>query len=93
MLGHNNQNVSNRNKQRISGISKYFVYVFLLLFVSCFPFFHITDANDALIAIWVLQGHRPKLDAIPADAPSELIAIIKVCWDDDPNERPVFKGL
>ena len=53
---------------------------------------HISVANEALIAVWVVQGHRPDLNAIPEDAPTALIDIIKVCWVDDPKARPTFKG-
>ena len=62
------------------------------LYNKNFILLHVTVANEALIAVWVVQGHRPALDAIPADAPRELIDIIKICWDDDPKARPNFQG-
>ena len=53
---------------------------------------YISVANDAIIAVWVMRGHRPDLKAIPSDAPTELVDIIKKCWVGDPNERPNFRG-
>ena len=49
-------------------------------------------ANEALVAVWVGQGNRPTLDAIPADAPKELIDIITSCWVAEPAERLGFRG-
>ena len=71
----------------------------IVLVLFCFLWHHFssspgicTVANDALIAAWVYQGLRPSLDAIPKDAPEELIEIIKICWVGEPTERPIFKG-
>ncbi|XP_072029640.1 uncharacterized protein [Amphiura filiformis] len=50
-------------------------------------------ANDALIGLWVLKGHRPKLEVIPPEAPSELIDIITRCWVEEPKQRPCFKEI
>ncbi|XP_072029261.1 uncharacterized protein [Amphiura filiformis] len=50
-------------------------------------------ANDALIALWVLKGHRPKLEVIPPEAPSELVDVIQMCWVAEPKERPSFKDI
>ncbi|XP_072029110.1 uncharacterized protein [Amphiura filiformis] len=50
-------------------------------------------ANDALIALWVIQGHRPDLEAIPSEVPSELVDIIKKCWVGEPKQRPSFKDI
>ncbi|XP_072050275.1 probable serine/threonine-protein kinase DDB_G0282963 [Amphiura filiformis] len=50
-------------------------------------------ANDALIGLWVLQGHRPDLKVIHPEAPSELVDIIKKCWVAEPKQRPSFKDV
>ncbi|XP_066537195.1 receptor-interacting serine/threonine-protein kinase 1 [Hoplias malabaricus] len=39
----------------------------------------------------VRQGNRPDEDIIPADAPPEIIQLMKACWDQDPQNRPSFK--
>ena len=53
---------------------------------------YIPDANSELISVWVKNGHRPNLDKIPSDAPSELVEIITACWVAEPAERLGFKG-
>ncbi|XP_072048612.1 receptor-interacting serine/threonine-protein kinase 2-like [Amphiura filiformis] len=48
---------------------------------------------NAPIAVWVLGGNRPNLEAIPPDAPAELIDIIRKCWVGEPKQRPIFKDI
>jgi len=36
---------------------------------------------------------RPSLKVIPQDAPKELVAIMKKCWEQDPGKRPDFGDI
>lgn len=38
----------------------------------------------------VMNGVRPDLEAIPADAPKELVKLMQGCWEHDPFDRPSF---
>ena len=49
-------------------------------------------ANYTVKAYWVSSGRRPELSAIPPDTPTELIDIMKRCWDGEPTKRPRFQG-
>ena len=64
----------------------------MILIISCFIFIPFSVASPTLIALWVVQGHRPDLSVIPSDAPTELIEIIKDSWVGEPKKRPSFKG-
>lgn len=39
------------------------------------------------------DGERPPLSKIKEDCPPELVLIMKVCWDQDPNRRPNFSDI
>ena len=51
-----------------------------------------TVADPTLISVWVKGGHRPNLSALLPDTPSELVDIMKRCWNGTPTERPRFQG-
>lgn len=58
---------------------------------SCF-----TEENNILhIMVKVVKGHRPELPAVSKSRPhscNNLIKLMQKCWQDDPGERPTFKG-
>ncbi|KAM9349200.1 receptor-interacting serine/threonine-protein kinase 1 [Symphorus nematophorus] len=39
----------------------------------------------------VRNGDRPTEDLIPDDTPSEIIELMRRCWDHNPQQRPTFK--
>ncbi|XP_072543350.1 receptor-interacting serine/threonine-protein kinase 1 [Salminus brasiliensis] len=39
----------------------------------------------------VRKGDRPDEALIPADAPPEMVSLMKASWDQDPQKRPTFK--
>jgi serine/threonine protein kinase len=51
-------------------------------FSGTIPTFKVPDA--------VMKGTRPD---IPTDADPRLVALIKACWSQDPNERPRFSVI
>ncbi|KAJ8012145.1 hypothetical protein DPEC_G00065630 [Dallia pectoralis] len=40
----------------------------------------------------VRRGDRPDEDAIPDVTPSEIVELMKKCWNQDPQVRPTFQG-
>ncbi|XP_072029615.1 uncharacterized protein [Amphiura filiformis] len=48
---------------------------------------------NAPIDVWVRNGERPDLTVLPPEAPSELIDVIKKCWEGEPMQRPSFKDI
>ena len=49
------------------------------------------DAHmPALIPLWVAQGQR---EAIPADTPKPMAALIAKCWAQKPEERPAMSEV
>lgn len=47
---------------------------------------------DAQISLSVSKGQRPDLHLIPQDAPPNLVALTKLCWEQIPAQRPTFAG-
>lgn len=47
--------------------------------------------SEDQISQCVRNGDRPAEDLIPEDTPSEIIQLMKRCWDRNPEERPTFK--
>lgn len=41
----------------------------------------------------VRKGDRPDENLIPGNSPDEIVALMKKCWEHDPQKRPRFKGL
>uniref|UniRef100_A0A8B9FNB7 Receptor-interacting serine/threonine-protein kinase 4 n=1 Tax=Amazona collaria TaxID=241587 RepID=A0A8B9FNB7_9PSIT len=54
------------------------------------------EENNILhIMVKVVKGHRPELPAVSKSRPhscNNLIKLMQKCWQDDPGERPTFKG-
>ncbi|XP_072049322.1 uncharacterized protein [Amphiura filiformis] len=50
-----------------------------------------TGSSD--ISTLVQSGSRPDVSQLPVKAPSEIIALIKKCWDGSPSKRPSFKDI
>lgn len=44
------------------------------------------------IFVTVKKG-RPELTKIPNDAPNFLVQLMKLCWDDNPEDRPSFDEI
>ncbi|XP_016118460.1 receptor-interacting serine/threonine-protein kinase 1-like, partial [Sinocyclocheilus grahami] len=40
----------------------------------------------------VCQGERPDEALIPRDTPRDIVELMKTCWNEDPRDRPTFKG-
>ncbi|XP_030607939.1 receptor-interacting serine/threonine-protein kinase 1 [Archocentrus centrarchus] len=47
--------------------------------------------SEDQISQCVRNGDRPAETLIPRDTPSEIIQLMKRCWDRNPQERPTFK--
>ncbi len=50
---------------------------------------------DQMGLLWKVgvQGERPNLPAPDSRCPSELIELIKMCWNQDPTKRPQFEEI
>ena len=71
------------------------IYSFGILMWQCFahadPFDEITeDLVDAASVIGdkILAGGRPDLTKVDSDTPTELIQLMQMCWQADPEQRP-----
>jgi hypothetical protein len=42
------------------------------------------------IELFAIAGERPGIPSIKFDIPKKIGGLIKVCWNQDPNERPSF---
>ena len=49
------------------------------------PFEHVT--NPVQLGMLVCKGERPPIDRLPADTPSEVKQMIRLCWDGDRARR------
>ncbi|XP_028282617.1 receptor-interacting serine/threonine-protein kinase 1 isoform X2 [Parambassis ranga] len=47
--------------------------------------------SEEQISQCVRNGERPAENLIPYDTPSEIIQLMKRCWDHNPQKRPTFK--
>ena len=54
----------------------------------------VSDADPVGITIGykVVHGERPDLEAIPSDAPKEIVDNMIACWDGKRENRPSFQG-
>ena len=55
----------------------------------------ISDGKQSPITIGYKVAHmgeRPNLEAIPDDAPKEVVDIMIKCWDAEKTKRPLFQG-
>lgn len=41
----------------------------------------------------VSKGGRPDTTKISSSAPTFLVQLMKLCWDEDPNIRPSFEDI
>ncbi|KAI8504359.1 Receptor-interacting serine/threonine-protein kinase 1 [Branchiostoma belcheri] len=48
--------------------------------------------NSTTLAFGIVSGKRPDLQLIPPGSPSELVELMKKCWDQEPDRRPDFTG-
>lgn len=47
--------------------------------------------SEDQISQCVRRGDRPAEDLIPGDTPTEIIQLMKRCWDREPQQRPTFE--
>jgi hypothetical protein len=47
----------------------------------------------AIIKHVTMEKKRPNLSLIPPDCPPELLDIMKACWSQEPNDRPLFNVI
>uniref|UniRef100_UPI00398F07C8 receptor-interacting serine/threonine-protein kinase 1 isoform X2 n=1 Tax=Pristiophorus japonicus TaxID=55135 RepID=UPI00398F07C8 len=46
--------------------------------------------NDTQVYYLILDGDRPDMKEIPAEAPEEIVALMQQCWKTDPEQRLSF---
>ena len=52
------------------------------------------DMNPQQISFYVtVNKGRPDKNVIPGNAPLELIKLMEMCWDDNPDNRPSFEEI
>ena len=49
--------------------------------------------NNNILYRVCAKGERPNLKRIPSDTPEQIIQLMKMCWDQDPNKRPNFDSI
>jgi hypothetical protein len=57
----------------------------------CTPYEGMSPQQISLFV--VSKGGRPDISKISSNAPTFLIHLMKLCWDDDPNTRPSFEDI
>jgi len=51
------------------------------------------DLSAKDVAISVVEGIRPDMEAVPPDCPPALASLMVNCWAEDPSARPSFWGI
>lgn len=67
-------------------------YAMILFEILCreIPF---EEEEPLAVGGLIMKGVRPDLDAVPPDCPQILRAIMILCWDQVPAQRPSFQDL
>mmetsp|Transcript_103534 Transcript_103534/g.291411 ORF Transcript_103534/g.291411 Transcript_103534/m.291411 type:complete len:171 (-) Transcript_103534:151-663(-) len=68
-------------------------YAMIMYEIVCrmVPFEDLQDLR--FLALQVANGERPSFDACPVDCPKMLMTLMKVCWHQDPFNRPDFQHV
>lgn len=51
------------------------------------------DVEPSAVARHAIRGDRPCLQAVTSDCPEKFVALMTVCWDQDPGRRPSFGNV
>ncbi|XP_053107131.1 receptor-interacting serine/threonine-protein kinase 1 isoform X2 [Hemicordylus capensis] len=49
--------------------------------------------NDMQVCFCIIKGNRPLVEEIKESCPDEIIALMKMCWQQDPKLRPTFAEI
>ena len=81
-----------RNINHVSTTNDIYSFSILLweIFSEKVPF---GNASNEDIRMAVIEGQRPDENLLPSNTPSEMIDMMKRCWQQDPSKRPDFSSI
>ncbi|XP_058141160.1 receptor-interacting serine/threonine-protein kinase 1 isoform X2 [Dasypus novemcinctus] len=68
-----------------------FAIVLWAIFANKEPYENAISEQQLMVCI--KSGNRPSEDDIIETCPREIISLMKLCWDTDPDVRPTFAGI
>ncbi|KAK2516889.1 receptor-interacting serine/threonine-protein kinase 1 isoform X1 [Columba livia] len=68
-----------------------FGIVIWAIFANKEPYEH--GINEAQICFGIMNGNRPDIEEITDKCPVEIIDLMKQCWEQEPEKRPIFAEI